>query len=93
MAGAAAAAGAAAMIQAARASGVIVRMEPGDFGALLRRMKDPLVVASYGGFWRKSYEYLTSYKGLAFYTRSAEAIALPSGAEVVAASQIWIPGR
>jgi len=89
----AAAGGAAAMIRAARASGVIVRVKPEDFGALLRRMTDPLVVASQGGFFKKYYEYLTSYKGLAFYTRSPEAIQLPAGAEVVAASRIWIPGH
>lgn len=93
MAGAAAAGAAGAMIRAARASGVIVRIEPQDFGALVRRVKDPLVITCRGGLFRKSYEYLTSYKGLAFYTRSVEPVALPPGAEVVAASRIWIPGR
>lgn len=90
MAGAAAAG---ARIRAARASGAIVQVEPRDFDALVRRVPDPLVVTSRGGLFRKSYEYLTSDKGLAFYTRSSEAIALPPGAEVVAAGRIWIPGR
>ena len=81
------------MIRAARASGVIVRIGAQDFGALVRRAPDPLVVTCEGGFFRKSHEYLTSYKGLAFYTKSAEPIALPPGAEVVAATRIWIPGH
>ena len=93
MAAAAAAGAAGAMIRAARASGVIVQVEPRDFEALVRRLTDPLVVTSRGGLFRKSYDYLTSYKGLAFYTRSPEPIQLPASAEVVAATKIWIPGR
>jgi hypothetical protein len=36
--------------------------------------------------------YLTSYKGLAFTAKSRDPIPLPSGAEVVEAEKIWIPG-
>ncbi len=81
------------MIQAAKASGVIVRIEPSDFAALAAKIGDPLVVAARGRFFNKSFDYLMSYKGLAFYTRSPDAISLPPAAELVSARQIWIPWK
>ncbi len=90
--GAAAAAAAAAIAQAIKASGAIVRVEPGDFQTILNKTDRPLVVFAVGG-WRKSnFQYLTAYKGLIFFTKSATALMLPGGAEVVNARQIWIPG-
>jgi hypothetical protein len=59
-----AASAAAAVIQAAKASGVIVRMEPSDFVEILTRQKEPLVVRATGGLITTNYQYLTSYKGL-----------------------------
>jgi hypothetical protein len=91
--GAVAAGAVAAMIQAAKASGVIVRIEPSDFAALAAKVGDPLVVASRGGFFNKYFDYLMSYKGLAFYTRSPDSISLPSKVELVTATKIWIPGN
>ncbi len=91
-AGGAAAAAAAAMIQAVRASGVIVRVEPDGFQDILTRIQGPLIVQSTGGLFRKNYQYLTSYKGLAFYTKSSEEIPLPRSAEVIFAKSIWVPG-
>ncbi len=88
--GAAAAAIAAAIANAIKASGAIVRVEPADFIRILDRSQNPLVVCARGFFG--SYQYLTAYKGLAFYTRSPEAIPLPSDAEIVNAGRIWIPG-
>ena len=46
----------------------------------------PLVVTASGGLFGRSYQYLTSYKGLAFYAKSGEQIHLPGTAEVIAAS-------
>jgi len=88
-----AAAAAAAIAQAIKASGVLVRLEPAEFLKILGRAPDhPLVVLATGGFFAKNYQYLSSYKGLAFYTKSAEPLQLPAAAEVVAARSIWIPG-
>jgi hypothetical protein len=42
--------------------------------------------------FRTSYLYLTSYKGLAFFTKSPEPLILPGGSEVIQAQKIWIPG-
>ncbi len=89
--GAAAGAGAAAIAQAVKASGAIVRVEPDAFLALLWRSETPLVVVAAGGFFSTTYKYLMSYKGLAFYTRSADRLDLGGDVEIVEASQIWVP--
>ena len=87
-----AAAAAAAIAQAIRASGAIVRVEPVDFLSILDRQKNALVVHATGGFFSTNYQYLTSYKGLAFFTTSPEALSLPADVELVLAKAIWIPG-
>jgi hypothetical protein len=81
----------AAIANAIKASGAIVRVGPEDFMTILSRTKDPLVVTARGGLFNASYRYLTGYKGLAFYTRSRAPLLLPGSAEVIAAKQIWIP--
>jgi hypothetical protein len=91
MAAGGAAAAAAAIAQAIKASGVLVRVEPPEFLKILRKASDPLVVAATGGVFSKNYQYLMSYKGLAFYTRSADPLSMPNTAEVVVANRIWIP--
>jgi hypothetical protein len=65
-----AAAAAAAIAQAIKASGAIVRVEPRDFLRIFEQQEAPLVVHATGGFFSTSYQYLTSYKGLAFFTKS-----------------------
>ena len=87
-----AAAAAAAIAQATKASGVIVRVEPRDFLRILERQAGPLVVHATGGFFSTNNQYLTSYKGLAFFTKSDAPINLRPGTEVVEAKKIWIPG-
>ncbi len=86
------AAAAAAIAQAIRASGVLVRVEPNEFLGILQRQPNPLVVHATGGFFSTNYQYLSSYKGLAFFTKSPEPLTLPSGAELVLAKSIWVPG-
>jgi hypothetical protein len=88
MAGAAAAA---AIAQAIKASGVLVRVDPAEFMKIVGRVPDPLVVAATSGVFSKSYQYLMGYKGLAFYTKSTEPLQLPATAEVIAARSIWTP--
>jgi len=89
---AAGAAAAAAIARAIKASGVLVQLDPGEFQKILGRAEDPLVVVAQGGLFRTNYQYLMSYKGLAFYCRSSEPIPLDGRAEVVACQRIWIPG-
>jgi hypothetical protein len=90
-AGGAAAAGAA-IAQAIKASGVVVRLDPGEFSKILNRAKDPLVVLAQSRFFGTKYQYLFSYKGLAFFTQTKTPLILPAGCELIAAGGIWIPG-
>jgi hypothetical protein len=86
-------AAAAAIAQAVKASGAIVRMKPEDFLQIAYRADDSLVVmATSKVFGKTSYKYIMGYKGLAFYTKSPSQLSLGSGAEVVHAKTIWIPG-
>jgi hypothetical protein len=87
-----AAGAAAAAIAAIKASGVIVRVEPEDFVGLLKRQPGALVVHATGGFFGTNYRYLTSYKGLAFYTKAGAPLDLPPATELVQARSIWVPG-
>ncbi len=91
-AGAAGATAAAAIAQAIKASGAIVRVEPKDFRAILERQEAPLVVYATGGLFSTNYQYLTSYKGLAFFAKSDKQIQLPGSTELVTAKSIWVPG-
>ena len=88
---ASAGAAATAIAEAIKASGVIIRVEFGDFLGILKRQEGPLVVHATGGFFNTSYQYLTSYKGLAFYTRTQSALELPGTCEVIKAERIWVP--
>jgi hypothetical protein len=90
-AGGAAAAAAAAIAQAIRASGAIVVVAPEEFLKVVSRAASPLVVTAEGGFIGRNYQYLTSYKGLAFFTKSPEPLNLPGDAEQIVAGKIWIP--
>ena len=87
-----AAAAAAAIANAIKASGAIVRVAPPDFKTILNRQDKPLVVQSTGGVFTTKYRYLSSYKGLAFFTESRKSLHLPGEAEVIIADRIWLPG-
>lgn len=88
----AAGAAAAAMAEAVKASGAIIKMEPDDFSKILAKAEKPLVVISRSGWKKKNYNYLTSYRGLIFYTKTSSALMLPGDADTIAAKKIWIPG-
>ena len=85
------AAAAAAIAEAIKASGAIVRVEQNDFMTILQRIENPLVVHAEGGFFSTNYQYLTSYKGLTFYTKTQTPLILSSQVELVRAKKIWIP--
>ena len=81
----------AAIANAIKASGVVVRLEPGEWLAVLKRTDNPLVVIAEGGMFKTKYHYLTSYRGLAFFTKSPTALVLPGRAEVITAKSISYP--
>ncbi|XUW99490.1 MAG: hypothetical protein TUN42_06230 [Dehalogenimonas sp.] len=86
-----AAASHAAMVQAAKASGVIVRLEAQNFVLIASKTRNPLIVTAKAGWRGNKFSYLTSYKGLAFYAELSQPLDLPGDAEVVNAKQIWVP--
>lgn len=77
--------------QAIKASGAIVRVKPEDFFKIVDRVDRPLVVMSISRLLGKAYHYLTSYKGLIFYTKSREQILLKGNTEYIIAKSIYIP--
>jgi hypothetical protein len=81
----------AALAQAVKASGTLVRVEPDAFLKIIGKNRNALVITAQGGFMNRGYQYLTSYKGIAFFTKSITEISLPGDAEIVAARQIWMP--
>ena len=81
----------AALVQAVKASGAIIRVESDAFMTILYKIEQPLVVMSIGGLFKKDFRYLTSYKGLIFYTKSSSELILPGRTELITAKDIWIP--
>jgi hypothetical protein len=86
-----AAGAAAAIAQAIKASGTLVRVDPDHFLRLLNKLEEALVITARGGLFQPRWQYLMPYKGLAFYTGSSEPLPLPGRAEVIEARKIWIP--
>ncbi|HEX8923027.1 MAG TPA: hypothetical protein VF766_16245 [Pyrinomonadaceae bacterium] len=88
---AAGAAVAAAIANAIKASGVVVRVDSVNFQTILRKIEQPLVIYAEGGVFSTNYQYLISYKGFAFFTKSPAPIMLPVGVELIRTKSIWIP--
>jgi hypothetical protein len=86
-----AAAGAAAGMNAVKASGAIVQVEPEVFQQLANNEKSPLIVIAQGGFLNKGFRYLMGHRGLVFFTKSSEELMLPGGTQLISAAKIWIP--
>jgi hypothetical protein len=87
----AAAAAHAARINAIKASGVLITVESREFTNILSMTQKPLVVYTEKSFWSRNYKYLTSVKGLAFFTKSPERLNLPGDAEIIKCESIYIP--
>lgn len=85
-------AGAAAAAQAIKASGTIVWVEPRVFEHVVSWQDEPLVVRSEGSRFGGRFRYLTSYKGLAFYAKSATPLHISGKAKLIDAKKILIPG-
>jgi hypothetical protein len=84
-------AAAAAIANAIKASGAIIRLKEEDFIKIISRSEKPLIIFSRGGFMKKDFDYLTAYKGFIFYVRTKGEMNLPGDCEIVSAEQIWIP--
>lgn len=86
-----AAAHAAAIAQAIKASGTLVQLEPRDSARMLQKQESPLVVRAKAGLFKTKWYYLTTYKGLAFFCNSPEPLPLSGRTEVIDARKIWAP--
>ena len=80
----------AASLEALKAVGPIVCVEPSEFLAILEKVEEPLVVHSRGTLWTR-HKYLTNYKGLVFFTKSKDALLIPASVELVTAKRISLP--
>ena len=63
-----------------------------DLMKIVLKSEDLLVVVAEGGVFSVSYQYLTAYKGLVFFTKSKEALQLGGAVEMMTAGKIWMPG-
>ena len=79
-----------AMMNAIKASGAIIHVEPNDFMDILARAEAPLVVFAPARWFAKN-RYMTSYKGLFFYTQTETPLMLSTQIELIQAKKIWIP--
>jgi len=86
------AAHAAIIANAIKASGTVVSVSPEDFDRILSKSEKPLVITATGGFIRTNFQYLTSYKGFAFFTKTPAPVTFSPRVEVIEAAKIWIPG-
>ena len=86
-----AAAAAAAMAQAIKASGAIIPVQPAEFLCPVQRGREVLVVQATGGTFSTNYQCLSSDKGLVFFTKSPRPFDLPGSCEVIHAGKIGIP--
>jgi hypothetical protein len=93
--GGAAAARAAQIANAIKASGILVQVSPEDFLNLVTKMENPLVIVQEGKKWWESgaqHKYLVGFRGFVFYTGSDEPLSLDWKTEIIRAERIWIPG-
>ena len=83
---------AAAVMQAVRAMGVIVKVQPEDFVRIVDRVAEPLVVRAPHGYFSKKKDYVVSYKGFAFCTTTKDDLRLPGKVELIEAGSMYLPG-
>lgn len=89
--GGGAAAAMAAIANAIKASGAIVEVSPQEFIRILGMIPDPLVIMSEKKIFKTSYQYMISYKGFVFHTKSSEQIYEVGSAQIINAKTIWVP--
>jgi hypothetical protein len=89
--GATAAAAAAARLQALRASGTVIQVEPEVLQHIIHSQDNPIIVWSKQGLLRNRFAYMTSHRGFVFVAVSRTPLQLPLQAEVYQARWVWVP--
>ncbi len=86
-----AAAAQATVINALKAYGTIVLVDPRSFMEIVSRGERPLVVHTTTGIFRTVHQYLTPYRGLVFYAKLPAPILFSGEVELVESRRFWIP--
>ncbi len=86
-----AAAYAAVVANAVKASGSLVKLEEKDFARILEKARSGLVVHASSGVFSTKHQYLVSYKGFTFFHVCREPVRIPDGFEIIEAKSIWMP--
>ena len=79
------------LANAIKVTGVVVEVDADAFLAILQQSEKALVVHAPSGVLRISHKYLTSYKGLTFYTKAKDPLVFLSNAELIEAKRMTIP--
>ncbi|MBX2818244.1 MAG: hypothetical protein KTR29_01145 [Rhodothermaceae bacterium] len=79
------------LANAVKAMGVVIEVAPEAFLSILHQSENALVVHAPSGMIRISHKYLTSYKGLTFYTKVSDPLEFLTSVELVEAKRITIP--
>ncbi len=80
-----------ALLQAIYSMSIVVQLKPQAFLSLLEKNEAPMVLTAKGGFIRKHYRYLTTYKGFTFFTKVYEPLMLPKSAEIIEVGRLRVP--
>jgi hypothetical protein len=75
----------------AKASGIVVHLEPKEFVSLIGRDSNNLVIVARAGIRRRKYQYLAWYKGIVFVAESNFPLHFPKTVEVINANRMWVP--
>ena len=79
------------LANAIKAQGVVVEVTPEDFQKIINKSEHPLVVHAQSKIIRTKHKYLTTYKGLAFFTKSHDIVRLSGNIEWVEAKKLSVP--
>lgn len=77
--------------QALKMNGAFIKLTAEDFQNLLNRNENLAVVLSKASFFKTTYTYVTSHKGLIFYCKNDEQLSVPSKHELINSSSISLP--
>lgn len=71
--------------------GQAIIVSPEDFLSILQRQQEPLVVETWTKIYvyKKNYQYVTSYKGLTFFTHSPTMLPIPANCEIIQPRATW----
>lgn len=80
-----------AIIQSQHVFGTLVLISAEDFLCIVDHQENPLVVESVRGWIRKRYVYLSSYKGLAFCTKTQARLEIHEDVLLIIAKKAVLP--